>query len=248
MRSLSTKPAFQSAYDSLVGIFADTSRKVRFVEFTLGKMRFLGGGLQVDKLEEDEKRTRRRKEAEAVRKLKRAEQRQRRKLSRKQQQQQQHRQEAEKCRDGAKGTLVQEFESGKREIWIMPGADKREKLESHDTSHDAETKSGADTSHDASHDTSSLEAPIHVSSERQVVSYCLGLLRSYFQCSSLAGAENDFSLCSNSWQAVHQDGVRVSDVVPQASPCSVQQWMYSLTSMLNRGWLARLGVCSLGLI
>lgn len=45
-------------------------------------------------------------------------------------------------RERGGGRLVQEFSSGKKEVWIMPGTRQRGSLQdeakSHDTSHDAE--------------------------------------------------------------------------------------------------------------
>lgn len=59
--------------------------------------------------------------------------------------------------------MVQEFISGKKEIWIMPGASRyeQEKLQSHDVSQDAGTRSHDGTAAD-------LESPI--SPSPQVVS------------------------------------------------------------------------------
>ncbi len=123
MRSLSTKPAFQSAYDSLVGIFANTSRKVRSA-FTFLPYLEEWCFFQAEKLENAERLARNKKAAEAARKLKKAEQKLRKKQSR--QRKQSRGREAGPGRGTSvqgRGTSVQEFLSGKREIWIMPGAE-----------------------------------------------------------------------------------------------------------------------------
>ena len=113
---------------------------------------------QVEKLEEGERRVKKRREAEAARKQKRAEQRQRKKQSR------QHKQQSEQELD--RGTVVQEFVSGKKEVWIMPGASgyDREKLQAHDVSQDAGAKS-----HDLS-PTADRGSPVSPSSSPQLVS------------------------------------------------------------------------------
>lgn len=79
-------------------------------------------------MEEDEKMAQERKAKIAARKQRKAE-----RLKNK-------RSRGNAERGGGAGKLVQEFSSGKKEIWIMPGAKEqesfREEAKSHDISHD----------------------------------------------------------------------------------------------------------------
>ena len=96
---------------------------------------------QAQKQEDDERRTREKEAARAARKQKRAERRQRHKKQSEDRHKQRQNQPDEKM-----GAVIQEFSSGKKEIWIMPGV--TDDAKSHDLTHNTNSKS-----HDSTHST-----------------------------------------------------------------------------------------------